>query len=437
MKRVLVLFLTMLLLSSFVFANGAEEKADEKIELVYWSHYGHVPASVQAFADAVNLAAKNLGYDNVTCRAEVIEYDGYEAKYLTGFASDEGPDFFLGRTSDWALDGGANPIALPLDDDVAAAWDEALAPMFSSSGVYGGKRYGFPVEGGSLQMLYINTGYMKEAGLDPVSDLPKTIDDLTDLIQKLTKYDANGNVIRSGFQPRYLGAGDGVASKFFPYFHNFGARLLSEDLTTATGYANSPEAIEAFQWLHDLVYKYNAVNLEYGAPEDAFRGGQAAIVNREGWFAQDVIDKAPGVEFVVIPFVRGDEVELIADGAGSIWTNLISAKTKYPEICQAIFKELAKPEYDVIMHETDALPPVLSGTLTLDNEYFGKLAYAEAMMNSKDKAPAPAYDSIPQSGSIQVLFGELCSKVLNTKDINIKAELDNLAAQIDQLLAQN
>ena len=135
--------------------------------------------------------------------------------------------------------------------------------------------------------------------------------------------------------------------------------------------------------------------------------------------------------------MRGDKVELIADGAGSIWTNLISAKTKYPEICMDIFKELAKPEYDVIMHEADALPPVLSGTLTLDNEYFGTLAYAEAMMNSKDKAPAPAYDSIPQSGSIQVLFGELCSKVLNTEKIDIKAELDNLAAQIDQLLAQN
>lgn len=437
MKRILSVFLIALVVSSVLFANGAPEKTDEKIELVYWSHYGHVPKSVQAFADAVNLAAKNLGYDNVTCRAEVIEYNGYEAKYLTGFASDNGPDFFLGRTSDWAMEGGANPIALPLRDDVAQAWEEALAPMFSGSGAYGGKRYGFPVEGGSLQMLYINTDYMKEAGLDPETDMPETIADLTELIQKLTKYDANGNVIRSGFQPRYLGAGDGVASKFFPYFHNFGARLLSEDLSTATGYVNSPEAVEAFTWLHDLVFKYKAANLEFGAPEGAFEAGQAAIVNREGWFAQDIIDKAPNIGFKVIPFVRGDKVELIADGAGSIWTNLISAKTKYPEICMDIFKELAKPEYDVIMHEADALPPVLSGTLTLDNEYFGTLAYAEAMMNSKDKAPAPAYDSIPQSGSIQVLFGELCSKVLNTEKIDIKAELDNLAAQIDQLLAQN
>ena len=90
-----------LLLPAMLFASGSSDAAtpggDEPIELVYWSHYGQSPAFVQAFADSVNLAAKNLGYDNVTCRAEVIEYSGYEAKYITGFSSDEGPDFFLGR----------------------------------------------------------------------------------------------------------------------------------------------------------------------------------------------------------------------------------------------------------------------------------------------------------------------------------------------------
>lgn len=216
-----------------------------------------------------------------------------------------------------------------------------------------------------------------------------------------------------------------------------GARLLSEDLTTSTGYVNSPEAVEAFQWLNDLVYKNRISNLEFGSPEAAFQAGQASIINREGWFAQDTLDKAPDIHFVVIPFVSGEKVNLVADGAGSIWANLISAKTKYPEISQDIFKELAKPEYDVIMHEAAGFPPVLSGTLTLDNEYFGKMPYAEAMLNSKDKDPAPVYDSIKQSGSIQILFGDTVAKVLGTPGINVQAELDSLAVKIDQLLAQN
>jgi ABC-type glycerol-3-phosphate transport system substrate-binding protein len=436
-KMVMGLLCVLMFVSVMLFANGVQEKTSGPIELVYWSHYGHSPVSVQAFAEAVNLAAKNLGYDQVTCRAEVIEYSGYEAKYLTGFASDNGPDFFLGRTSDWALNGGANPIALPLREDVRIAWDEGLAPMFSDSGMFNEERYGFPVEGGSLQMLYINTDHMVEAGLNPEKDMPRTLEELTELAKKLTKYDTSGKIVRSGFQPRYLGTGDGVASKFLPYFHNMGARLLSEDLTTATGYVNSQEAVEAFQWLNDLVYKYHISNLEFGSPEAAFQAGQASIINREGWFAQDTLDKAPDIHFAVIPFVSGENVNLVADGAGSIWANLISAKTKYPEICQDIFKELAKPEYDVLMHEAAGFPPVLSATLTLDNEYFGRMPYAEAMLNSKEKDPAPKYDSIKQSGSIQILFGDTVAKVLGTPEIDVRTELDSLAVKIDQLLAQN
>lgn len=438
MKKVSCILILFVLICFCAFAGGRNENLEEgPIELVYWSHYGHSPVSVQAFGTAVELAAKNLGYENVTCRAEVIEYSGYETKYLTGFASDEGPDFFLGRTSDWALEGGANPIALPLREDVAAAWEEGLAPMFSDSGIFNGIRYGFPVEGGSLQMLYINTDHMIEAGLDPEKDLPKTIDDLTQLAIKLTKYDESGNIIRSGFQPRYLGAGDGVGSKFIPFFHNMGGRVLSEDLTTSEGYVNSKESVSAFQWLNDLVFKYRVCNLEFGSPETAFQAGQASIINREGWFAQDTLDKAPNINFVVIPFVSGNDRDIVAAGFGSIWANLISAKTKYPDLCQDIFKELAKPEYDVIMHEAAGFPPVLSATLSLDNEYFGKLPYAKAMLDSKDKSPGPYYDGIKQSGSIQMLFGEAVARVLSTENINVQAELDTLSQGIDQLLEQN
>ena len=55
---------------------------------------------------------------------------------------------------------------------------------------------------------------------------PKTLDELYELAKALTKRDASGKITRSGFQPRYLGGGDGVNGKFIPYLHNFGARVL-------------------------------------------------------------------------------------------------------------------------------------------------------------------------------------------------------------------
>ena len=425
-----------LLLPAMLFASGSSDAAtpggDEPIELVYWSHYGQSPAFVQAFADSVNLAAKNLGYDNVTCRAEVIEYSGYEAKYITGFSSDEGPDFFLGRPGDWALEGGRNPIALPFNDDVAAAWDESLSSVFRDDGYFNGKRYGFPSEGGSIMLIYINTAAMVEAGLDPVADLPETLDEFYDLAVKLTKRDADGNIIRSGFQPRYLGGGDGVNGKFMAYFHNFGARVLSEDLTTAEGYINGEKSIEAFTWYQNLAKETS--NLEFGSPETAFQSGQAAMINREAWFAQDTIDKAPNIHFVCIPFPAG-EVDVAPRSGGASWCNMISAKTKYPELCQEIMKELSKPIYDVTLHEPAAYPPVCTETMSLDNEYFGKQPYAEAVMEMVNLPPSPMYDAIAEWGTIAALCGDSVSAIIGGADV--VTELNALAARIDQLLAQS
>lgn len=41
---------------------------------------------------------------------------------------------------------------------------------------------------------------------------------------------------RSGYHPRCLGQGLGVADTFLPIAHIFGGRLLSEDLKKADGY---------------------------------------------------------------------------------------------------------------------------------------------------------------------------------------------------------
>ena len=434
-KSLLILLLAIAVFASSAYANGANETNDNApIELVYWSHYGQSPAFVQSFADAVNLAAKNLGYDNVTCRAEVIEYSGYEAKYITGFSSANGPDFFLGRPSDWAIDGGVNPIAVPFNDDVADAWNNALAPIYKSAGMFNGKVYGFAAEGGTFQMLYINTDAMAEAGLTE-KDIPKTVSEFEVFVEKLTKRDANGKIIRSGYQPRYLGGGDGVGGKTLTWFHDFGARVLSPDLTKANGYVNSDKAIKAMTWYQNLINKVS--NLEFGSPETAFQQGQSATITREGWYAQDTIDKAPNIHFIVVPFPGGDEPEndILASPSGGGWVNMISGKSKHIDLCQKIVKELAKEEYDVILHEAAGYPPVLKETMTMDNAYFSKLPYAQATIDSSNKKDGPNYERIKQWGAIAIGYGDAVAAIVGGADV--KTTLDNLAVNADQILAQN
>ncbi|MCI6672974.1 MAG: extracellular solute-binding protein [Spirochaetaceae bacterium] len=433
--RHLVAVMAMVAVTAGLWANGNSESKqvpskDQPVELVYWSHYGQSPAFVQAFADSVNIAAKKLGYTNVTCRAEVIEFSNYEAKYITGFASGNGPDFFLGKPEDWAIDGGKNPVAIALDDKAAKEWDDSLAALYKPHGVYNGKRYGFPAEGGSLQMIYVNTDAMKEIGLDPENDYPRTLDEMKDMAIKLTKRDTSGKIVRSGFQPRYLNGGANIWGKYSFYFHNFGCRVLSEDLNTAKGYINSEKSIAAAMWFQDLIKQTS--NLEFGSPESSFQSGQTAMINREGWFAQDTQEKAPNIHFACIPFPAGEKD--LGPG-GSAWCNMISAKSKHIQLCQEIMAELAKPEYDITLHQPAGYPPVCKATMTMDNEYFKTMPYAKAFMVMATKEPGPAYDSIPQWSTISGMCGDTIAKIWNGADV--KSNLDELAGQIDQVLEQS
>ena len=437
-RGLLFLFALSVVSSAMLFAQGGKEPASVKdtkpIELVYWSHYGQSPTFVQSFADASNLALKNLGYDNVTCRAEVIEYSGYMAKYLSAFASGNGPDIFLAAPSDWALDGGANPIALPLPVETAKIWDNALAGLYSTDGYFHGTRYGFPAEGGSIQFLYINDDYMKEAGLDPKTDYPKTMEELRAVAKKLTKYDADGTILRAGYAPRNLGGGGGVSGKFLSFLHQYGARVLSEDLSKASGYINSEISKKAFQDYQDMVYVDKSVNLKFGAPEAAFQSGQAAIITREGWFAKDCLTKAPNINFSVVPFIS-ESKNVAATQGGGAWVNMINSQSDYKDICVELFGELAKPEYDVILHEAAGYPPVLKATMTLENAYFSQLPYAHATIDSLDKGPASLYDANPLWSSLTSLVGDSVAAIMG--GANVDKELDTLAAKMDVILSEN
>lgn len=433
MKKTIVSLLVAMCVVGAVFAGGPKETGQEQIELVYWSHYGQSPIFVQSFAEAANLALQRLGYENVTCKAEVIEYSGYETKYLSAFASGNGPDMFLAAPSDWAMDGGKNPIALPLNEATANAWDDALAPLYFDGGTFHGVRYGFPAEGGSIQFIYINEDYMIEAGLDPKTDYPKTMDELKAIAKKMTKYDESGKIIRSGYAPRYLGGGGAVNGKFMSIYHQYGARMLSEDLTTAKGFVNSDISKQAFQDYQDMVYVDKSVNLEFGAPETAFQSGQTAMITREGWFAGDCDQKAPNINYIIVPFIS-QNVAVASTQGGSAWANMINAKGEYTDICMELFNELAKPEYDVILHEAASYPPVLKETMSMENKFFATLPFAEATIASLDRTPAPAYGELSAWSTIASMMGDTMALILGGADVS--ETLDEVAEKIDVVLSQ-
>lgn len=82
-------------------------------------------------------------------------------------------------------------------DEVVELWQPGA--IKSLGGVWNKKYYGIPFEL-SNHVMFINTQFMKEAGLDPKTDIPKDWDQFVDVAKKMTK-DEGGVRIRNGFSP--------------------------------------------------------------------------------------------------------------------------------------------------------------------------------------------------------------------------------------------
>jgi ABC-type glycerol-3-phosphate transport system substrate-binding protein len=435
MKKAIAILLVLAGLMPVFAGGGGQQGArapstTEPVKLVFWHHQLQAVNNFKAFAEIATEIFAKLGYPNVTMTSEQVEYQGYLAKYVSAFSSGTGPDMFMAMSQDFALEGGANPVALPIPSDVAKIWQDALGGIYKEDGVFNGKYYGFPVAGDTSMFLYINTDHFREAGLDPEKDYPKTLDQFLAVAKKLTKYDAGGKVTRAGWQPRFGGGSFNVAAKYMPIIHNFGGRVLSEDLTKAQGYMNGPETVKAFQFLHDMVFVDKICNVELGLPDVAFQQGLASMTFREPFYAAQVTANNPGLKFSIHPYPGGVK-DVVTLGGGS-WHMMINSKSKYVDLLLKMYKELVKPEYDVRMHEPDKTPPVLAGTIRMDNPYFGKLPYARALMDSLNKPVGPIYYIIPEWNTLAEIIGDAVTAVIEGAEV--KRTLDDAAVKMQVIL---
>ena len=93
MKKAITLVLVIALALASIFANGASEGSAkvEKKELLVW-----LPPNTKTSVLDIDFWTKTLApwaeEHNAKIEIEIIPWGEYEAKYLTGFSSGEGPD---------------------------------------------------------------------------------------------------------------------------------------------------------------------------------------------------------------------------------------------------------------------------------------------------------------------------------------------------------
>jgi multiple sugar transport system substrate-binding protein len=190
-KRVLVLVLALMMVVSFAFA------AKKALVHYHWT---------ETVYDPINMNAKKMfeaAHPDVDVKLLLLP-DGDRINIIrTVLAANGNIDSFALSNGESAEFLGAGQM-VPFDPkgfgkasvkDVVAMWNPGA--IETCGGTWDGQYYGVPFEL-SNYVAWINTAFMKEAGLNPKTDKPKTWDDFVKVGQKMVKK-SGGTTVRNGF----------------------------------------------------------------------------------------------------------------------------------------------------------------------------------------------------------------------------------------------
>ena len=189
--------------------------------------------------------------------SEGFAWDTFFQKYPTAVAAGQPPDMVIFHAAE-VQQMAAQGLMLPVEDIFTngtlnkADYNTSLMDQLTVDGT----TMAVPFDNHGW-LLWYNTKLITDAGLDP-ENLPKNGTEFIEWAQKLTT-DVNGkHPTDEGFDKDNV---DVWAMEFtWPRYTipttmwQFGASVVSEDGKTAT--LDSPEAIAAVQYWHDMMYKY-------------------------------------------------------------------------------------------------------------------------------------------------------------------------------------
>lgn len=432
-KSIILIVLVVLVLGLPLYSQGAKgDSATTKkgpVELVYMTEWEQFPEFNAYFAEKGKEFAKLYPEECSGVKVITIPYSGYEAKFTTALGSDSSSvDFFKGLPNVWA---GQFDYCDPMPKELADRLDKELADYLKPIGYYDGVRYGYPVEAGNFQQLYINVDMFEEVGLDP-NKPPKTFDELLEYAKKLTKYDSKGNITVAGFPIRYTGnLATGVADKNITILHAFGGRLFDPVTMKASGFVNSEDSIRGLEWIKSCIDN-KVTNLEIGQPETAFGQGRAAMILRESWIVGWLQENAPNIRFKVYPCPS--QKEAVGGGNLAPWSNLVYSKSPNKELAWKFLDFMLNEETDLVHNMKSGMLPVFQANY--DTEYVKQRLDYESVKEVVARGAGPAYDYyVPQETEVASEFGNAVLEVLYGQKTP-KQALDDAAIKMDALLAE-
>jgi len=205
---------------------------------------------------------------------------------------------------------------------------------FGIDGVtYNGDIWALPQDICPRSVLFYNMDLFDKAGLEYPNE-GWTLDDLVDAAKKLT----------IGQKPRIQQYGVTWIPPFATSLvFGFGGQYWSEDGQKCV--INSPESIEALEFMQGLVYDLGVApsyaEANYGETQELFKGGRAAMYLGGAHLIPSVVRDAPDLRFGVTSMPKAPEGRTTMVHQ-CIWT--MSSQTKHPDAAWKLIKHLSSTE---------------------------------------------------------------------------------------------
>ena len=294
--------------------------ADGRVIVHYWEKWtGFEDDAMQAVVDDFNRSQNRIFVQKLTVsemlRKVMLATAGGNPPDIAGIWSSNIPDF--------AEKGALTPLNKMIDRAGVKADD--YIPIYWQQCSHHGFMWGLPSTPVSLA-LHWNKKLFRDAGLDP-NRPPQSLDELDAICDRLTIVDINrgGRTVRARFteltdaerraknftlvQIGHLPTQPGWWIPSWVYW--FGGKLWDGDRSIT---ANSPEALQTFEWFRKYSEKYGIDNLRsfgatfgnFASPQDPFLAGQVAMVLQGVWMYNFIDKYAPQLEWAAAAFPAKD-----------------------------------------------------------------------------------------------------------------------------------
>ena len=421
-KRLLSVLLCAGLIASLVVGCGGGKDAGkdgEKETLSVWLP----PLDDETEKNYVPLLDKFEEENNCELDVQIIPWDTYEEKYMTGINADEGPDvgyMYVEMFPTYIDSGAVVDMSEYLSDE---DYEEYL---YLDKGEMMGGQYGVPIVTGNPFIMYYNKDILDELG----EKAPETWEDFKRICEKATKdTDGDGKIDQYGYaagfnngdmSPLYL-----LNSYYYSLLWQRGSDIYNDDLKSVR--FNDEAGVKAVEYLKSLT-PYMPEDYMSLAATDAFSsvfgGGKAAFACARAMQAQTESFKEtyPDLNWDYVTSLKGEQYGTF--GAADCLTLMSACENK--ELGMKLIKYMVGSEVMTAYHKDHYGAP-----MTADEPYQGDEKLERILTEDRDKW-RPLQAGPCGSDILLNLTSQL--QAIMSGDAEVKEALDEAADYSNELL---